>query len=90
MARGWGRSEEDQDAEREQAREAKGAPTGGTAHADAVLAGKRRTLELTLARIVDQLARTSNAARREALESARAEIEARLEGLRRQSAGGGL
>ena len=89
MARGWGRSEEDQGAEREQAREAKGAPEGGSAHSDAVLAGKRRSLELSLARIDDLLSKTSNAARRAALESARAEINERLEGLGR-SGGGGL
>jgi hypothetical protein len=90
MARGWGRSEEDQGAEREQAREAKGAPAGGSGPSDAVLAGKRRSLELSLARIEDLLAKTSNAARRDALESARAEIRERLEGLLRQSGGGGL
>jgi hypothetical protein len=50
---------------------------------DAALAGKRRTLELSLARIEDLLTKTSNAARREALESARAEIRERLEGLGR-------
>lgn len=83
MARGWGRSEEDQGAERDQAREAKGAPAGGSMPSDAALAGKRRTLELSLARIEDLLTKTSNAARREALESARAEIRERLEGLGR-------
>lgn len=90
MARGWGRSEEDQGAERDQAREAKGAPAGGAMHSDAALTGKRRSLDLSLARIEDLLTKTSNAARREALESARAEIEERLEGLGRQSGGGGL
>ena len=81
MARGWGRSEEDQDAEREQAREAKGAPSGGVTSSDAVIAGKRRSLELSLARIEGLLATTTNAARREALESAGAQIRQRLAGL---------
>ncbi|HEV2064109.1 MAG TPA: hypothetical protein VGS00_06135 [Thermoanaerobaculia bacterium] len=90
MARGWGRSEEDLGAEREQAREAKGVPAGGSAPSDAAIAGKRRSLELSLARIEDLLAKTSNAARRDALESARAEIRERLEGLGRQKGGGGL
>lgn len=90
MARGWGRSEEDQGAERDQAREAKGAPAGGSTHSDPVLAGKRRSLELSLARIEDLLTKTSNAARRQALESARAEIRERLDGLGRQDGGSGL
>ena len=58
-------------------------------HADAAAAAKRRSFELSLARIENLLAKTSNAARREALESARAEIKERLEGLDR-SGGGGL
>jgi len=57
---------------------------------DAALAGKRRPLELSLARIEDLLAKTTNAARRDALESAKAEIRERLEGLLRQSGGNGL
>ena len=90
MARGWGRSEEDQGAERDQAREAKGAPAGGSMPGNAAVAAKRRSLELSLARIEDLLAKTSNAVRRDALESARAEIRERLEGLGRQGGGGGL
>ena len=90
MARGWGRSEEDQDAERDQAREAKGAPAGGSAPADAALAGKRRSLELSLARIEELLAKTSPSARRDALESARAEIRERLDGLLKRSGDGGI
>lgn len=90
MARGWGRAEEDQDAEREQAREARGAPAGGSALSDSVAAGKRRSLELSLARIEDLLAKTSQAGRREALASAQAELRERLEALGRQGGGGGL
>jgi len=81
MARGWGRSEEDQGAEREQDRDAHTAPAGGTTSASAVIAGKRRSLELSLARIEDLLAKTSHPPRREALESARMEILERLDGL---------
>ena len=76
MARGWGRSEEDQGAEREQAKEARESPAG--ASRDAAAAAKRRSLELSLARIEDLLSKTANPARREALESARAEIQERL------------
>jgi hypothetical protein len=81
MARGWGRSEEDQGAEREQDREAHSAPAGGATSSSALIAGKRRSLELSLARIEDLLAKTSHPARREALETAKTEILERLEGL---------
>ena len=81
MARGWGRSEEDQGAEKEQAREARSTADRAATSADAVAAGRRRSLELSLARIVELLSKTSHPARREALESAKAEIEKRLEGL---------
>ena len=81
MARGWGRSEEDQGAEKEQAQEAHSSPAGGTVSSEAVLAAKRRSLELSLARIEELMAKTTHPARREALNSARAEIVERLEGL---------
>lgn len=81
MARGWGRSEEDQGAEKEQAREARSSPDRAATSAEAVAAGRRRSLELSLARIVELLSKTSHPARREALESAKAEIEKRLQGL---------
>jgi len=45
------------------------------------IAGKRRSLELSLARIEDLLSKTTSPTRREALESARAEIQERLAGL---------
>lgn len=89
MARGWGKSEEDQGAERDQAREARGAPAGGSVPANAALAAKRRSFELSLARIEDLLSKTSNPARREALEQARAEIRERIEGLGGRPGGGG-
>jgi hypothetical protein len=81
MARGWGRSEEDQGAEKEQAHEADSSPAGGAVSSEAVLAAKRRSLELSLARIEELLAKTTHPARRVALESAKAEIAERLEGL---------
>lgn len=81
MARGWGRSEEDQGAEKEQANEGRGSPAGQSA--EALAAGKRRSLELSLARIEDLLSKTTNPGRREALESAKAEIKERLAGLAR-------
>ena len=76
MARGWGRSEEDLDAEKEQAREARVSGVGS--RADAACEALRRGLTLSLARIEEQLAGTENAARRQALEAARAELTERL------------
>jgi hypothetical protein len=80
MARGWGRSEEDLGAEKEHAREAaeKAAarPTRGLAEV-----ARRRSLELSLARIEDLLAKTQNLDRRRALEAAKAELSERLQGL---------
>lgn len=76
MARGWGRSEEDLEADREQARTERGAPRG--TRRDAALESERRALKLSLARIEEQLARTSNPARRKALEAARDDLARRL------------
>ena len=74
MARGWGKSEEDLGAEKEHAREAaeKAAARPSRAHAEKV--ARRRSLELSLARIEDLLRKTENPARRSALEAARAEL----------------
>ena len=78
MARGWGKSEEDLGAEKEAAKEAadKAAARPSRAHADALV--RRRSLELSLARIDDLLQKTENPARRKALETARAELRERL------------
>jgi hypothetical protein len=76
MARGWGRSEEDLGAEKEQARDEKGSSAGK--RKDSGLEAQRRTLRLSLARIEEQLAKGPAAARRQALESAREEIQKRL------------
>jgi hypothetical protein len=79
MARGWGRSEEEQGAEKEQARDERRSEEG--TRRDAVIESRRRSLKLSLARIEELLAKTQSSARREALESARTEILERLEGL---------
>ena len=76
MARGWGRSEEDLAAEKEQAREEKG--SSGGKRRDSGLETQRRTLRLSLARIEEQLAKGLADARRQALEAAREEIRKRL------------
>jgi hypothetical protein len=76
MARGWGRSEEDLGAEKEQARDEKGSSAGK--RKDSGLEAQRRTLRLSLARIEEQLAKGPAGARRQALESAREEIQKRL------------
>lgn len=78
MARGWGKSEEDLGAEKEAAREAseKAAARPDRAHAEDF--ARRRSLELSLARIEDLLGKTDNPGRRAALETARAELLERL------------
>lgn len=78
MARGWGKNEEDLGAEKEAAKEAadKAAARPSRAHADALV--RRRSLELSLARVEDLLSKTANPARRAALETARAELQERL------------
>jgi hypothetical protein len=76
MARGWGRSEEDLAADKEQAREERGAASNMRPDREKI--ARRRTFELTLARIEEQLARTTHPARREALETAREELLERL------------
>ena len=78
MARGWGKSEEDQAADKEHAREAadRAAARPSRAHAEQI--ARRRGLELSLARIEELLAKTGNPARRSALETARAELLERL------------
>ncbi len=79
MARGWGRSEEDLGADKEHAREdaEKAAARPGRARGEEI--ARRRSLELSLARIEDLLAKTANPDRRRALETARAELLERLE-----------
>jgi hypothetical protein len=79
VARGWGRSEEDLGAEKEQAREERASVAGG--RTDGSREALRRGLKLSLARIDEQLGKTSNVVRRQALEAARSELLERLERL---------
>ena len=77
MARGWGRSEEDLGAEKEHAKEARRAASGG-AKLEAKNRAEAHSIRLSLARIEDQLKTVTNDARRRALETAREELRARL------------
>jgi hypothetical protein len=71
MARGWGRSEEDQLGDKEQARDD---PTTSRSPDELQRLRKRRSIELSLARIEDQLSKMHYPERRKALESAREEL----------------
>ncbi len=73
MARGWGRNEEDLAADKEAAREERNASPGARrADSDRII--RRRSVEMALARIEEQLAATTSPVRRRALESARDEL----------------
>lgn len=90
MARGWGRSEEDLPGDREQAR-----PEGEAGHPDLSPRGfeslrRRRPIELSLARVRAELAKTSNPGRRMALEAAEEELLDRLRELEAQAREGGF
>ncbi len=73
MARGWGRSEEDLGAEKEQAAEEKVAGSG-VRRPDAEATAALLRLQMALARIDEQLAKNPSPARRQALETARSEL----------------
>ena len=74
MARGWGRSEEDLAADKEAARdEQHGRPKRLPAE-DSERRARIHTIELSLARIAEQLARTTHPERRRALEAAREDL----------------
>ena len=79
MARGWGKSEEDLGADKEHAREAAEKEAARPARRLASEAARRRSLELSLARVDDLLRKTESEPRRQALEAARAELLERLE-----------
>ncbi len=81
MARGWGRSEEDQEADREQARQDRKQPGVRRPEAETRRLAERRSLELALARIREQLPKVWNPERRLALETAQQELEKRLESI---------
>ena len=74
MARGWGKSEEDLPAEREAERAGRETPV---AAGDPRRRAEIQSIELSLARIADQLSKTVNEDRRRALEAARGELEER-------------
>jgi uncharacterized membrane-anchored protein len=78
VVRGWGKSEEDAGAEKEDAREAREKATARPAQEAAARMARRRSLELSLARIEELLTKTKNPDRRSALETARAELRERL------------
>ncbi|HKF45426.1 MAG TPA: hypothetical protein VKG01_20210 [Thermoanaerobaculia bacterium] len=78
MARGWGRNEEDMQADKEQDRDARGASRSLLPEAERKKLKERRSLELSLARIREQLPKVRGAERRAALEAAKADLERRL------------
>lgn len=78
MARGWGKNEEDLQAEKESARDERSAASNAARRADARRKTERHAIELSLSRIAEQLERTSHPERREALEAARRELEEKL------------
>jgi hypothetical protein len=83
MARGWGRSEEDLGSDKELDREAAGAASARLSPEEAARRSRRRQLELSLARLAEQLGVTTLPQRRQALEVARTELRrelARLDG----------
>jgi hypothetical protein len=71
MARGWGRSEEDLPADKEQARESQPASRSPE---EVERLRKRRSIQLSLARIEEQLTLVSYPERRKALETARRDL----------------
>lgn len=79
MARGWGKSEEDLGAEREQAREERARVSGR--REDARREAQRRAVKLSLARIEQQLPKVKSPHRRGALEAARKDLLEKLERL---------
>lgn len=79
VARGWGKSEEDLGAEKEHAREAAEKSAARPSARQAAEFSRRRSLQLSLARIDDLLRKTESETRRRALEAARAELLERLE-----------
>lgn len=78
MARGWGRSEEDLEAEREQAREKSGRNKQIGSKEDVRRDTERHAIELSLSRIEQLLSQTPPSPRRQALEKAKKELKAKL------------
>jgi hypothetical protein len=73
MARGWGRSEEDQPGDKEQARVSRTSLSSPPPD-ELQRLRKRRSIELSLARIQEQLGKMHNTERRKALETAREDL----------------
>ncbi|HET7452219.1 MAG TPA: Uma2 family endonuclease, partial [Thermoanaerobaculia bacterium] len=67
---------------KESAREERTAASDAARRADARRQNERHAIELSLARIADQLRRTTHPERRAALEAARRELEAKRDALR--------
>ncbi|HYT32037.1 MAG TPA: hypothetical protein VEO37_05545 [Thermoanaerobaculia bacterium] len=81
MARGWGRSEEDQPGDREHARGP--LPVGfSPSSEEKERLRARRAIQLSLARIEEQLGKIRSADRRKALEEAREDLRRRLADLK--------
>lgn len=89
MARGWGRSEEDLEAEKEEARATRDLASARPSSAETLREQERRKLQLSLARVDEQLGRTSHPERRRALETARSELAERLKDLEASFSGEG-
>ena len=68
-------------AEKEQARQERGNPSGRPSPKETKRLADRRSLELALARIREQLPKVRGDERRKALEAAKADLEKRLEKL---------
>jgi len=81
MARGWGKNEEDLQADKESARDERGAASDAARRDDARRRAERHAIELSLARIAEQIGRTGHPERRAALEAARRELEEKLKTL---------
>lgn len=89
MARGWGKSEEDLEAEKEEARATRDLAPARPSPAETGRDKERRKLQLSIARVDEQLGRTSHPDRRRALETARSELAARLRDLEANLSGEG-
>lgn len=78
MARGWGKNEEDLGAEKEEAAQEKKSVARFSSPEEAQKAARRHTLELSLARIREELSRTTHETRRKALQQAKEDLELQL------------
>jgi hypothetical protein len=81
MARGWGKNEEDLQADKESARDEKSAVSDAARRADARRKVERHAIEMSLTRVAEQLGKTTHPERRDALEAARRELEQKLKAL---------